>query len=213
MSDSIPAVSAPTITVRDGRTADAREMAHLMYTEISWGRLRDFGMGFLTLLHRAFCTSRHAVCVAAEIDGRVVGYAASVLHVGRFYREFAIVYGVPAAVLILPKLFRRNMLATFWGGLKYGKDPGDGGSQCEVLTFAVASGFNGRGIGTMILKATMEKLRERGAQSVRMGSIAENNSVAFNMYSKLGFKFVGTKQFYGDTKVKVMEYRFDSTPP
>ena len=211
MSDSIPAVSAPTITVRDGRTADAREMAHLMYTEISWGRLRDFGMGFLTLLHRAFCTSRHAVCVVAEIDGRVVGYAASVLHVGRFYREFAILYGVPAAVLILPKLFRRNMLATFWRGLTYGKDPGDGGSQCEVLTFAVASGFSGRGIGTMILKATMEKLRQRGAEAIRMGTIAEDNSVAFAMYSKLGFKFVSTRQFYGDTKVHVMEYRFDST--
>jgi ribosomal protein S18 acetylase RimI-like enzyme len=77
--------------------------------------------------------------------------------------------------------------------------------------FAVASGFSGRGIGTMILKATMEKLRQRGAEAIRMGTIAEDNSVAFAMYSKLGFKFVSTRQFYGDTKVHVMEYRFDST--
>ena len=212
MSDSPVADEATTITLRDARAGDAPVLAHLMYTEVTWGRLRDFGMGFLTLLNRAFCTSRHAVCLVAEVDGQVVGYAASVVHLKRFYREFAIVRGLPAAVMILPKLFRRHTLATLWKGLTYKNDPGEGGPQSEVLSIAVAKGFSGRGIATRLLNATMEKLKARGVDAVRMGTVAEGNQAAFSIYSKWGFKLVGTKQFYGDTKVHVMEYRFDSTP-
>src|SRR5688572_14068971 len=94
-------VSTPPFELRNGSVADAPVRAELMYTEIPWGRLRDFGIAFLTVLNRAFCTSRHAVCIVAVVDGRVVGYVAGVTHLGRFYKEFLLRYGVAAAFAIL----------------------------------------------------------------------------------------------------------------
>jgi len=212
VTDSPALDSASPITFRDARVEDVPVLAHLMYTEISWGRLRDFGIGFLKLLNRTFCTSPHAVCIVAEADGRIVAYLAAVSHLRLFYREFLVKRGLLAAIVIVPTLFRPNMLATLWKGLTYQNDPGPKGPQSEILVIAVARGFSGRGIATTMLRTAMEKLRAKGVDAVRMGTVSEGNQAAMAVYTRCGFKVVRTQSFYGDTKVHVMEYRFESAP-
>ena len=212
VTDSPPLDSASTIKFRDARVEDVPVLAKLMYTEISWGRLRDFGMGFLTILNRAFCTSPYAICVVAEVNGRVVGYCAGVVHLGRFYREFVVRRGLAAAIAIIPSLFQRRMLRTLWKGLTYRNDPGPNGPQSEIAVFAVAKGFSGRGIGNKLLDAAMATLRARGAEAVRIGTVTEGNQAALTVYGRYGFEVVQTKTFYGDSQVHVMEYRFESAP-
>lgn len=203
---------APDIRIRLASPDEAPELARIMYAEIHWGRLRDFGVGFLTVLNRAFCTSRHAHCLVAVSDGRIVGYSAGVEHLGRFYRGFVLRYGVVAAFSILPHLFKRNQLRTLWMGLTYHSDPTPEESQSEMMVLAVSREFAGMGIGWRLMDGFMEEMRARGVPGVRLGTVAEGNDVAINAYIKYGFRMVRTHGFYENTRVHVMEYRFDEHP-
>ena len=205
---------APEIEYRLASPDEAPILARIMYEEIHWGRLRDFGVGFLTVLNRAFCTSPHALTTVAVVDGRIIGYSAGVAHLGRFYRGFLLRYGVAAALSILPRLFNRNHLRTLWTGLTYHSDPAPGESQSEMIVLAVTREFAGRRIGWNLMDRFMDGMRARGVRSVRIGTVSEGNEVAMNAYIKYGFHVVRTHGFYGNSQVHVMEYRFgEDTKP
>jgi ribosomal protein S18 acetylase RimI-like enzyme len=200
---------ASGITIRKAGAGDAQTLARIMDAEIPWGRLRDLGPGFLTILHRAFCTSRHAVCLVAEVDKTVVGYCAAAVHLGRFHNEFILRHGVVAGLAALPRLLRWSQLKILWKGLSYRSDPRPDEPQSEIALLAVDAAFKGRGIGAGLVEATMSHLRDRGVDAVRVGTVTEGNVAAIAVYRRYGFRIVRTAPFYGDSKVHVMEYRFD----
>jgi ribosomal protein S18 acetylase RimI-like enzyme len=200
---------ASSVRLRSATVADAPALATLMETEIPWGRLRELGHRFITILHRGLCHSPHAVCTVADVEGRVVGYCAATVHVGRFYRWFAFRYGISAALAILPNLVTRERLITLRKGVSYRRNPGVDGPQAEIAALAVASAFSGRGIGQKLLATTMASLKERGVNAVRVGTVTEGNAPALAVYERYGFRVVRNDSIYGDSQVHVMEFRFD----
>jgi ribosomal protein S18 acetylase RimI-like enzyme len=197
------------VVIRPARTPDAAVLSRLLDTEIPWGRLRDFGPGFLTVLNRAFCESPHSVCFVAEIEGKVVGYCAAAVHLGRFYRWFALRRGFSAALAILPNLFSLHRLQTLLKALAYRGNPGPTGPQAEIALLAVSREFSGRGLGQRLVSSTMDALRARGVDAVRIGTVTEGNDAALKVYTRYGFRVVRNNSIYGDSTAHVMEYRFD----
>lgn len=202
----------PNVEIRLATPDEAPALARIWYDEVHWGLLREFGVGFLTVLNRAYCTSRHAHCLVAIVNGRIVGYSAGLEHIGKFFREFVWRYGVQAALAILPRLFSRKQLKTLWMSLTYQSDPAPGESQSEMMVLVVSREFAGRGIGWRLMDGFMAEMRARGVPGVRLGTVTEGNDVAINAYIKYGFKMVRTHGFHGSNRVHVMEYRFADHP-
>ena len=203
--------TAPTsaVVIRDATVSDAPAMARLMYDEVHWGRIRDFGVGFLTVLNKAFCTSPNAVCVVALVDGRVVGFLSGTTHLGRFYRDFALRHGFSAAVAILPRLLSPRRLKTLLRALMYRNDPRPGGPQAELMTIAVAPGFKGQRIGWRLTDAVMKQLRGRGVDAVR-AMMTAGNERSLGLFAKYGFRIAESREFYdSESQVHMIEYRFD----
>lgn len=72
-----------------------------------------------------------------------------------------------------------------------------GGGEAEILTIAVDKKHQSKGIATKLLQEIWGKLALQKVEEVFL-EVAENNVPAIMLYTKLGFKQVGTrKSYYG----------------
>lgn len=62
-----------------------------------------------------------------------------------------------------------------------------------VLGMGIIDGFRGQGIGTALLRATLERARERGLTRVEL-TVRQDNRRAIALYRKFGFMFEGLKR-------------------
>lgn len=210
MPTSAPSQETTADTIyRDARAEDAPIIGRFMYEHITWARIREFGLGFLVLIHHALCVSKHAVCKIAERDGKIIGYCAGVADTDAFNREFKWKYGWKAALYILPQLFKWRNWQTLWKGLTYYSDVDPTDPRCEMSAFSVDPNVKGTGVGRTVFDLAMKELRRRGATGVRLGTIDARNERANAFYQKFGFKVARTVPFYADSMVNIYIYRFD----
>jgi ribosomal protein S18 acetylase RimI-like enzyme len=62
-----------------------------------------------------------------------------------------------------------------------------------VLGLGVSAEYRGRGIGTALLRATLEAARARGLTRVEL-TVREHNARATALYAKFGFEVEGVKK-------------------
>ena len=65
----------------------------------------------------------------------------------------------------------------------------------HVANLAVASQFQGKGVGKVLMRASLEHFRERGMRHARIETL-EQNAKAQKFYPSLGFKEIGRQIFY-----------------
>jgi [ribosomal protein S18]-alanine N-acetyltransferase len=70
-----------------------------------------------------------------------------------------------------------------------------GGPQADVVTLAVDPSHWGRGTGTALLTALLDKARDRGCAEVLL-EVREDNPRARQLYSRHGFTEVGIRRGY-----------------
>jgi ribosomal-protein-alanine N-acetyltransferase len=71
--------------------------------------------------------------------------------------------------------------------------------EAHIATIAVHPEYRGRNIGRAILLTALRECAAQGARSATL-EVRERNSVALDMYAKLGFEIVGRrKHYYQDT--------------
>jgi len=71
--------------------------------------------------------------------------------------------------------------------------------EAHIATIAVHPEYRGRGIGRQILLAALRECVAQGALSATL-EVRERNTIAIDMYRKLGFEVVGLrKRYYQDT--------------
>lgn len=72
------------------------------------------------------------------------------------------------------------------------------GERGRILSFAVHPKYRRRGIGTMLLKKTLEVMRESGLKSAIL-EVRRSNLVAQKLYRKFGFEVIGEiPKYYKD---------------
>jgi ribosomal-protein-alanine N-acetyltransferase len=69
------------------------------------------------------------------------------------------------------------------------------GAECELLLIAVAPPLSGQGIGTELLKRSVELAKQSGAQRMFLEVRAGNNA-ARRLYERHGFTCVGQRKDY-----------------
>jgi glycosyltransferase involved in cell wall biosynthesis/ribosomal protein S18 acetylase RimI-like enzyme len=187
------------VLIRPARAGDAAAMARLHADGMPDAFLPTLGPRFLARLYRALAADPEAVALVAEgVDG-VVGFAAGVTSVGRFYRRFARGHGPAAALAAAPRLVRpsvaRRLLETvrYPGTAPAGAGNGDGHRHlpdAELLSIAVAPGFRAGGTGRALADGVLAGLAGRGAGDVKV-VVGAANQGANRFYAKVGFTEAG----------------------
>ena len=85
------------------------------------------------------------------------------------------------------------------------------GDEAELLRIAVGLGSRGRGIGTNLLGAGLEAVRERGVRRVLL-EVAADNVSAIALYERFGFTRIHTRRHYYATGQDALVYALDLAP-
>ena len=200
-----------SVTIRAAQPGDAAALAHLMTSEITWGRLPELGSAFVILLHRHLIDSKFAHCPVAVLNGDVVGYVAWVTDRSRFFREFVLRHGLTATRMLLPRIFRQSNLVIMFRSFTFfsKKNQGKPEPPTELVSFAVSSRHHGTGIAKRLFAVVREEMRVRGVTQLRVGTVAVDNHAANSMYQRLGFTMIDTIPFYANTAVNVYVYSIE----
>jgi ribosomal protein S18 acetylase RimI-like enzyme len=65
--------------------------------------------------------------------------------------------------------------------------------EIEIKNIAVSEGFQGKGIGTFLLKDAIEKSKQKGYKTIIIGT-AETSIYQLNLYQRIGFQRFGIKK-------------------
>ena len=171
--------------IRRGARADAGALARLHAQEIPSGFLPSLGDRFMRRLYAALVTDPDAVVLVAEDEGRLVGFAAGVGSVARFYRRFALRHGARAAVAAAPHLMRPGVLRAATETARY---PGDtsGLPEAELVSIAVSPRFRRAGLGKQLVEGVQRDLAGRSVRELKV-VVGSDNDSANAFYLDMGF--------------------------
>jgi glycosyltransferase involved in cell wall biosynthesis/ribosomal protein S18 acetylase RimI-like enzyme len=184
--------ASPVLRVRRMRKGDAEGIARLHRESMPEAFLPSLGEGFLRQLYRALSVDGNAAAHVAEAGGRVVGFAAGVGSVPRFYRRFLLRRGFLAAVMAIPSLVRPTVLRRIRETAAYPSGPSSlAGTDAELLAIAVLEQYRGGGVGAELASRVLRDLFAEGAERVRV-VVGADNEGANRLYDRLGFDHTGT---------------------
>ncbi len=195
--------------IRLAHDDDAARLAQLHADRITDGFLPTLGPAFLTRLYRRIIRSTDSFAfVATEAgDNHILGFAAGASDVGALYKSFAIRDGVIAGVLAAPKLLRswRRVLET----VRYPAAEGADLPAAEILAVAVDETAGGRGIGTLVVDASTQRLGALGRPSVKVVT-GSDNGAALRLYEKCGFAVHSRIEVHEGTSSEVLVWNSSS---
>lgn len=193
------------VRVRPARPGDVAAMARLHCAALPTAFLPSLGEGFVRQLYLSLIALPSGVAAVAEDDQGVVGFAAGVPSVAGFYRSFLLRRGVLAALAAAPRLVRPKVLRRAWETARY---PGEIGDlpDAELLAIAVDGRYRSSGIGRRLAAAVLDRLREGGAERVKVVAAADNVG-AKRFYESLGFVHQATIEVHRGTPSNVWVIR------
>jgi ribosomal-protein-alanine N-acetyltransferase len=79
------------------------------------------------------------------------------------------------------------------------------GDSCEIHRIGVKRALQGKGIGKLLLKKTLEFCREKGVSEILL-EVSEKNERAISLYGTFGFKdFNRREKYYGNEGALLMK--------
>ena len=192
------------VTIRTGKNDDAGAAACLHAVRIGDGFLSFLGPPFLTRLYRRIARTPASFLLIADASGDVVGFVAGSTDVGGLYRSFLIRDGVAAGLAAAPRLVRgwRRVLET----LRHGSGVGAGsGRGTELLALAVDTGHEGRGVGTTLVAAFLDRVATSGVTEAFV-VVGADNAGAIALYARAGFVAGDEFELHAGTRSLVMQW-------
>lgn len=196
------------ITLRPGRPEDAPQIARLIVTAMSDECCRHFygehhtADDFLRLITRLAASRNtqysyeNAICAIVRTGSGISGNNNETDN----HTETCILAGVSvsydgARLYELRQAFIDGAKKEF--GIDHSSmSPETQAGELYLDSLAVLPEYRGRGIATMLLKATADKARRSGAGPLGL-LVDENNPLAEHIYNKVGFRFVGNNDWGG----------------
>ena len=174
------------LSIRVAKKEEAGLIATIHKEEISQGFLSSLPLSFLTRLYEEIIQS--GVCVVAEQQGRVIGFAAGTTNLSALFHSFFLHAFFPAVFILLPQIFSFRKVKGILEAFLYPSRNSDL-PQAELLMIAVRREFQGRGIARSILEAFIVQMKKRGVKKFRV-MVGKDLRVAVRLYESLGFRFV-----------------------
>jgi len=191
------------VPVREGGDGDAADAARLHAGRITQGFLSFLGPGFLTRLYRRITRTPTSFLLVADDGGRVVGFIAGSSDVGGLYRAFLLHDGLSAGLAAAPRLVRswRRVLET----LRHGTAGDGSGRGTELLAVAVDPDHGGRGVGTALVAAFLDRVAAAGSDEAYVVVGADNDG-AIRLYAAAGFVAAEEFELHVGTRSLVMQW-------
>jgi glycosyltransferase involved in cell wall biosynthesis/ribosomal protein S18 acetylase RimI-like enzyme len=196
-SERIPDGQPGRLAIRRGRRGDTAELARLHMQGLPDAFLPKLGGRFMRRLYRALVEDPESVTFVALEGNRIVGFAAGVLSVGRFYRRFLVHHGVAACAVAFPRLLRPSVLIGAYETLRYPSTKTSGGSDAELLSIVVSGRSRKRGLGRALADRVVRRLAALGAPEVRV-VVGTQNDEAVRFYERIGFNRVEELAVHSD---------------
>lgn len=174
----------PPVAVRTGGAADAPAAARLHASRITEGFLSFLGPGFLARLYRRITRTPGSFLLVVDGDDGVIGFLAGSADVGGLYRSFVLRDGVAAGLAAAPRLVRgwRRVIET----LRHGGGGSGTGRGTELLAVATDPAASGRGVGSALVSAFLDRVRAAGGTEAYV-VVGADNDRAVALYERAGF--------------------------
>lgn len=157
--------------------------------------LTSLGRPFLRILYSEFIAHPQGLCLAAEEQGRVVGFAVGALNPDGFFRGLLRRQGFRFALAAVPGLFRNPLFVTrkCLGALFYrGETPGGIPEAALLSSLAASPATQSKGVGQALVRAFAEEVRRRGGKAIYLTTDEAENEKANRFYVKCGFTLMDT---------------------
>lgn len=154
----------------------------------------SLGSGFLALLYGSILDEPGSVSlVATAEDGKVVGFAVGVANQVLFYRRLAarrwLAFG---AATFRSAVMHPAVLPRLWRGLWYADEAESAATPFLLVSLAVASPAERKGIGTTLVHEFARRVQKAGADAFCLLTDRDNDGSTNAFYRKMGFRTART---------------------
>jgi ribosomal protein S18 acetylase RimI-like enzyme len=157
--------------------------------------LTSLGPAFLRLLYNGFIMHPQGICLVAEEQGNVVGFAAGTINPDGFFSALLRRQAFRFAMAAVPGLLRNPLFVTrkCLGALFYrGETPGGIPDAALLSSLAVSPATQSKGVGQALVHAFAEEVRRRGGKAIYLTTDESENEKANRFYAKCGFELLDT---------------------
>ncbi len=179
-----------TIEFRDVRKNDLNRLCALHAQSFPGFFLTSLGPRFLRLLYAAFAREQDGICIVAEDQGLIVGFAAGTTAPDVFFRRLLRRQGWRFALAAIPGLLRNPgfVARKCLGAVFYRGDQPTGLPSAGLLSsLAVSPDFGGKGIGQQLVRAFADAAQKRGCSALYLTTDETGNDRVNRFYAKCGF--------------------------
>lgn len=157
--------------------------------------LSSLGRPFLRLLYGSFMKEKKGICLAAEVDGRIQGFAAGTTDPPIFFRTLLRKKWYAFFAAAMPGVLRNPVFVTrkCIGALRYrGEKPDNLSGAALLSSLAVAPEAAGKGIGQKLVRSFSDKAAREGCHAVYLTTDSADNEAVNRFYSRCGFELTDT---------------------
>ena len=174
--------------------------------------LTSLGPRFLRLLYTGFVHQPCGICIAAEENGEIVGFAAGTTAPDVFFGRLLRKQGWRFALAAIPGLLRNPgiVVRKCLGAVLYrGEEPVGLTNVALLSSLAVSPERGGQGIGHQLVHAFALEARRQGCSAIYLTTDEADNDRVNRFYAKCGFVLRDTFRRPGERVMNrwVMEVR------
>lgn len=186
--------------IRKANFDDCSSVAKLHKEYLNKSFLGTLGPDFLSLLYRSLVDFEKGILLVAESEGKVIGFVSGTIKTGEFYKYFIKRNYSGIVFVLLPRIFSIKIIKKIIETAKYSKkDLGISVPDAELLSMAVADGFQGKGIAKQLFEKFIAEFHNKSMNGFKI--IAGNELVKANkFYRKMGCEKISEIEIHnGDT--------------
>lgn len=189
-------MTEPCISIRPIRKEDCEQVAKLHNKTIQVGLFSALGVPFVKLIYESMVSSEMAFCIVAADGGNIVGFISGITSFNKFYREFLKRNFAIAALLLLPKIIRPNIVRKVFNVLAYPTKIVDL-PDAELMSLAVDEKYRAKGLAIILIGRVKKIFAERGIPRFKAMVDSKLTSVC-RLYEALGAKFCSDLAVYNN---------------
>jgi len=178
------------------------DVARIHATEIQVGLLSKLGVAFLTSFYRYVASDRDCALFAAVEDEKVVGFVSGTKALPEFYRRFMMRRGFALGAYFFLHLIRSWTLPRVGSFRRYlNSNESTSLPTAELMSLAVGSGCQRRGLGKILFAEFQEYFRGQGIAAFKVAA-AVSQTAALRFYPTVGGK-LAARTYLGELEAHI----------
>jgi len=167
---------------------DIIQAVQIQLTEINQSFLSSLGEKALAMIFEHVTSSKWGIMVLAvdEAKKEVVGYVLGAIETNKLYRDFVLRTFPKALFLVLPKIFSFKRIVKAFETISYPhKNQAMHLPSGELLDFAVAASYQGKGLAQGLFRVFATECRKHGLNDFKIPT-GSSLKRAHRFYEKMG---------------------------